>query len=214
MRFVCIASGPSLTREDVEAARGKAEVIVVNDCWRLAPWADHLYAADHAWWNYHGAAVLAGFHGRRWTQQPIAKPRKEQKDVIERFRLMPVGGKWERGLGIDCIHYPDVHGNGGYQAINLAFLLGATEIVLLGYDMKRDGDQIKGRSHWFGEHPKQINCSPDYLACAGVFPELAAALKERGVDVINCTRETALTCFPRKPLSEALREPKAAHCAG
>lgn len=213
MRFVCIASGPSLTGEDVQATRGKAEVIVVNDCWRLAPWADHLYAADHAWWNYHGESVVAGFQGKRWTQQPISKPRPEQKDVIERFRLMPVGGKWERGLGTDCIHYPDVGGNSGYQAINLAYLLGATQIILLGYDMQRQGDQKTGRRHWFGEHPAPISCSPDYGVYADVFPELAAALRERGVEVINCTRETVLTCFPRHSLAEALREPETAHCA-
>ena len=47
---VCIASGPSLTQADVDYVRGKARVIVVNNGYLLAPWADVLYAADARWW--------------------------------------------------------------------------------------------------------------------------------------------------------------------
>jgi hypothetical protein len=57
-----LASGPSLTREQCEAVRGKAKVIAVNnqaidtDCDgvrvpAMAPWADVLYAADAKWWQ-------------------------------------------------------------------------------------------------------------------------------------------------------------------
>jgi len=49
---VCIASGPSLTRADVERVREwrqeagaptKRRVIVVNTSYKIAPWADALY---------------------------------------------------------------------------------------------------------------------------------------------------------------------------
>lgn len=205
-RFICIASGPSLTPTDVEATRGQGEVIVVNDNWRLAPWAQHLYACDAKWWDHHGEAVLAGFRGHRWTQQSIEKPSSDQKAAIERWRLMSVGGKWEDGLGIDCIHYGE---NSGYQAINLAYLLGAEQILLLGYDMQR----TSGREHWFGDHPQALKTGPDYDVWIGHFDVLAKDLKREGVDVINCTRETALTCFPRQSLSEALCESRTANCA-
>jgi hypothetical protein len=36
------------------------------------------------------------------------------------------------------------------------------------------------------------------------FGDLARALAGRGVEVINCTRETALTCFPRATLEHSL----------
>ena len=41
-----LATGPSLTPAQAEYAKGKARVIAVNDAWRLAPWADILYACD------------------------------------------------------------------------------------------------------------------------------------------------------------------------
>jgi hypothetical protein len=36
------------------------------------------------------------------------------------------------------------------------------------------------------------------------FNVLAAGLVRNGVEVINCTRETALTCFKRASIEEAL----------
>jgi hypothetical protein len=41
---VCLGTGPSLTAEDVEAVRGRAKVIAINNAHALAPWADVLYA--------------------------------------------------------------------------------------------------------------------------------------------------------------------------
>jgi len=62
--FVVVASGPSLTREDVEYCRDKAKVIVVNDCYRLAPWADICYASDYDWYRLHINAIRNSFFGR------------------------------------------------------------------------------------------------------------------------------------------------------
>ena len=60
---VVVASGPSLTAEDVDYCRERAAVIVVNDNYKLAPWADVLYAADPEWWDLHQGAP--SFQGDR-----------------------------------------------------------------------------------------------------------------------------------------------------
>lgn len=93
--------------------------------------------------------------------------------------------------------------NSGYQAINLAYLLGAARIVLLGFDMKRGAD---GRAHWFGDHPVQTQ---DYIYSAMLqnFPKLARRLKELGIEVINCTPDSALDAFPRNELARVLPHP-------
>ncbi len=96
--------------------------------------------------------------------------------------------------------------NGGYQAINLVYLLGnrfgAPTIVLLGYDMQHTG----GRHHNHEDHPPPLgNFSvgmPEL--CRRRMAYLAADLKREGVRIINCSRETALTCFERMPLSKVL----------
>jgi hypothetical protein len=91
--------------------------------------------------------------------------------------------------------------NGGYQAINLAVHLGAKRILLLGYDMMRGP---KGEEHWHGDHPNRSR-SP-YTTFQACFPSLVDPLKAEGIEVINCSRRTALTCFPRKSLQDALGE--------
>jgi hypothetical protein len=48
---VIVASGPSAAGVNLECAKGKAKFIAINDSWRLVPWADALYAHDHAWWE-------------------------------------------------------------------------------------------------------------------------------------------------------------------
>ena len=87
-------------------------------------------------------------------------------------------------------------GNSGYQAINLAFHFGAARIVLLGFDMQRTGGQM----HWFGNHPGKLHVPSPYKDWVLRFNQLAADLRDAGVEVLNCSRETALECFERVPL--------------
>lgn len=90
--------------------------------------------------------------------------------------------------------------NSGYQALGAAVLWGARRVVLLGYDFQRTG----GRAHWHPDHPANmgnLGTLPDWIAEMGV---LARDLDGQGVEVLNATRETALRCFPRIDLSEAL----------
>lgn len=144
----------------------------------------------------HGDAVVAGFKGRRWTHQKT-QPDTDQTEVMQRYGLEPLVGTDGAGLGRKLAHWGS---NSGYQAINLAYLLGASRIILLGYDMQRTG----GQAHWFGEHPKGLHQGANYTAWAPLFHPLAADLKAEGVDVINCSRETALTCFARAALDDVL----------
>jgi hypothetical protein len=103
------------------------------------------------------------------------------------------------GLGRnDVIHQG---GNSGYQAINLAYLWGAATIILLGFDC---GASPKGEAHWFGQHPPSLSQHQPYDMWRAKFPALARDLKQEGVRVINASRETALDCFERMTLEEAI----------
>lgn len=91
------------------------------------------------------------------------------------------------------------HGsNSGAGAISLAAHTGARRIVLVGYDCQLTG----GRSHWHGDHPKGLGNAGSLPQWAAQFGSLARRL--RGIEVINCSRETALTCFPRAALEDVL----------
>jgi hypothetical protein len=103
-----------------------------------------------------------------------------------------------KGLGRNGIIHTG--GNSGYQAINLVFLLGAKKIILLGFDMQR----TNGKSHCHGDHPGTLNRSSNYKLWVKNFLQLARDLSAEGVEVTNATRETALNCFERRTLEEAL----------
>jgi hypothetical protein len=46
----------------------------------------------------------------------------------------------------------------------------------------------------------------NYKHWTNAFPQLAADLVQEGVEVINLSRETALDCFPRMTLEEAIQK--------
>lgn len=82
--------------------------------------------------------------------------------------------------------------NSGYMAMRVAESLGAKKIILLGYDMHG--------THYFGKHPEPLkNTTPER------FRKHALQFKRwRGCEVINCTPNTALHCFPERNLKEIL----------
>jgi len=90
------------------------------------------------------------------------------------------------------------HGkNSGYQAINVAYLLGCTRIILLGYDMKGGPE-----AHFFGLHPEGLRRCPDYGKFVAAFRSIDP--DEYGIEIINCTPGSALDAFPKRPLDEVL----------
>jgi len=203
---VCIAGGPSLTAHQVELvqawrqgdrAGAPRRVIVVNDAYQLAPFADLLFFADSRWWGWHrarpalkafvGDKVTMGFNGEWIPDEAVWKLRDIASPESERV-LSTTPNALAKG------------GSSGYQAMNLAVLAGAARLVLLGYDCKVAADR---RMHWFGDHP--IPTPPWWLSTLPrLFAQLAKALAARGVEVVNCSEDTALGCFPRAPLDRAL----------
>jgi hypothetical protein len=185
-----IASGPSLTREDVESLKGQ-HVLCINDNYLMAPWADVLYACDGHWWDWHAArAELKAFKGRKITQD---------EEAAERYGLEYIRSVDADGLSRDPA-YVHKGSNSGIQAINLVCHFGARRIVLLGFDMQATG----GRTHWHGRHPGEAADYSPWHKWLWRYRRVAEDAEKMGVEIINATRETALTCFPRKPLSSLL----------
>lgn len=189
---VCLGSGPSLTQADVDHCRGRARVIAIKDAVRLAPWADVLYGAGadaggDTWWKRYGPALT--FTGLRYCLDP--------KAAAWASVLMPGPAQ---GLTSDRERLA-TGGHSGYSAINLALHLGARRIVLLGYDLKPTG----GQDHFFGSHQHGHSARAlPFGLFRYHFPSMVPALAERGVTVINASRETALDLFTRMTIVEAL----------
>lgn len=90
--------------------------------------------------------------------------------------------------------------NSGAGAIALAAHWGAARIILLGYDCKFGAD---GRRHHHPDHPAPLGNCGSLKRWGGEFRKLADELRGR-VSILNASRDTALTMFPRATLEEAL----------
>ncbi len=88
--------------------------------------------------------------------------------------------------------------NTGYAAFLLAWALGAKRIGLLGFDMQGD---TSGNQAWHHEPYTEVQGDHVYDGFKECFMRAAKAVKEAGLEVVNFG-DSALTCFPRQPLSE------------
>lgn len=142
----------------------------------LCPWADVLYAMDVAWWKKYIAQVRQEFNGLLFTQAS------------------------------DCFGVPKspapAYGNSGAGAIALAAECGATTIYLLGYDCQH----TDGKKHWHGDHPKGLGNAGTVKKWPNHFAEVAKKMNDRGLQVINCSRSTALSCFERADVGSVLQQ--------
>ncbi len=182
---VCIASGPSLTEQDAERVRVSGHpTIVTNTTFRLCPWADALMAFDCRWWQVHSREVRETFPGRTLTFCP--------KGAAARWGVQTTLHKEKAWF--------DSYGNSGTAAISLAIVAGASKVVMLGYDCQKTG----GRTHWHGDHPRTLGNAHSMPGWPKLFAKVAKFAEARRVPVVNATRETALTCFPRVDLEAAL----------
>lgn len=196
MTVVCLATGPSLTVDDVAYVRGKANTIAVNDAHRLAPWADYLYSSDRYWWLHNDGAPT--FKGRKAgiEHTPGRRDRRLDKWAIRIFKNTGHEGIETTSGGLrTCAN------NSGGAAVNLAVQMGAKRIVLIGYDM---GYGASGKRHFFGDHPAPLSNAHNFPTWRKAFASMVEPLKALNIAIVNCTRETALDCFPQAALEDVL----------
>lgn len=202
-----LAGGPSLRGFDAEPLRGHGFVIAINDSWRLCPWADVFYFCDAAWWddqiirNRVSMDGTISFHELMdsgfWVTGSVAFP------THPRVRQLLLTG--QKGMEADPRGLK--HGsNSGYQAINLAYHFGVSRIVLLGYDMRVS----ESGTHWHDEPRPQAFDLVLSRTMLPLFQYLIEPLKQANVKVINATPNSALSCWPYRPLAEILKPLSAA----
>jgi hypothetical protein len=92
----------------------------------------------------------------------------------------------------------NTYGNSGAGCISLAAQAEASRIILIGFDC----GHTNGRSHWHGDHPNHLGNAGMTKQWIDKFKQLAQDFSH--IDIINASRETALTCFPRQSLESLL----------
>lgn len=69
--WVVVGAGQSLTEDQLAHVKGRARVIVANNAYHLAPWADALAACDSKWWRHYGEDARQ-FAGRKFAPRIVA----------------------------------------------------------------------------------------------------------------------------------------------
>lgn len=176
MTWIVIASGPSLTSGDCELVRASGHpTIVTNTTFRMCPWADVLYAFDAKWWKTYRNEVMTTFHGEKISASMVAA---------------------KYGAKVAAVGYR----NSGACAIAFAMTRGAKKIALLGFDAMF----WKGRRHWHADHPPGMENASTIADWGRQFDMLAKSARRRGVEIVNASRRTRITCFPRVELQDVL----------
>jgi hypothetical protein len=202
-----IGGGPSLKTLDLSAldARGPSQrVIAVNNAYRLIKNPDVIFYADTRWWSWHGKDIPLEFPGRiistcsasiAYLDPRVCRMGRDYRYDLrsrEPHEVVPLTDE------PDLLSGPD----SGSMAMNLAYLFGASRVVLLGFDM----GFVEGESHWHPDH-EVPSVEANYTDLfAPHYPGLVASLQKRGVEVLRCT-PSRLDFIPHVSLDEAIALP-------
>lgn len=202
-----LAGGPSLSQEIADLCRGKCRAIAINRCgvpplpghdrWVYAPWADILHAHDRWFWENHPSAL--DFPGVKTTgEAPITG-----EIVLIKMAPKNINGRMATPFA-DPLRPIHAGRDSGYQAAQLAALLGAGRVLLLGFDARPTGRWHGGygRRRSPEMHMDDSEDSFDFHITA--HRRLAPIMQRLGCEVINCTPGSAIDAYPPTPLEAAL----------
>jgi hypothetical protein len=190
----CLASGPSLTADVCERVRGKRS-IAVNSSAVLAPWSSVLFFTDSSWYEQRRELVA------NWAGLVISMSRTAKKELPDKVKRIQGQGDPQaapnfcRGAGV-----VQQGRSSGHTAVSLAIALGASRVVLLGYDMRF----VEGREHFHGEYKGPRDVAIYERDFVPGFTGWNDAAKAAGVEVVNATEKSALREFPMLPLDAVL----------
>jgi len=191
-RCFIVGGGPSLKGFDFERLRGE-RVIAVNKAFYDVPFADIMFSMDRPFLDL----IMQG---------KLNKDGKDYRVAFETFEgaklwldisnysyplfvySIPSAGEigWTKSLKEGLYHGH----NSGYGALNLAMVLGADPIYLLGYDCSKGP---AGEKNYHDGYPSGAN--PDAMNVFKRDFEAGAALFNGKLRIINLNPNSALRCF-------------------
>jgi uncharacterized Rossmann fold enzyme len=198
-----LGGGPSLADVDLEPLRTR-RVIGVNQAYKLGPWVDICWFGDKQWYpgqlpairDFGGLIVTCAHEtnlNRRWQ------------------RVKYVGRSKPAGIETKKPTHVAWNSSSGTSAVNLAYWLGASTVVLLGFDMKIDGNprDKQARTHWHNDYEvrwdkRNAKLVDPYERFMRYWPAVAKDAQAAGLTILNATEGSALDLFPRVKLEEVL----------
>lgn len=181
-----MASGPSARMYKLDALRDGFTGFAVKQSYDLIPWASIVYGCEPAWWIHRRG--LPEFSGLKFMYD---------MHLLPQFPDMK-GVRVDTAANQLLMEKPAVVGSGGnsgFQALNLAVQFGARRIALVGFDMSD-----RGGAHWYGRNNWAQAHNPDRTVFGRwikAFETASVQLKAMGIEVVQASPNSALTCFPQ-----------------
>lgn len=174
----------------------KRQLVVTNMAAAFFPQAAVHCTIDGGWWSAH-PEMAREFSGLRCvavehlSRLPHTRQRGQHDEIF-----------FDRVKGAFCLNPRGLAGSfSGHAAINLAYHLGAREIVLLGFDGYRAGAPL----HWYGSRvAEESETGPQFDGYARQMGALADAGQKAGVEILNASPGSKLSCFARVKLEVLL----------
>ncbi len=194
-RVFVVASGPSLIGFDFKRLSNE-ETIAVNHTLEHFPAARHHLFGDPRVLNYvrtiykdYAGNIFASHHANLGSWE-----RNDERVYVFAKRSNSVGEKLEDGL------YSDF--NSGMEAVNLALVMGAEKIYLLGMDFcAHDGKYyFYGKPAWM---KAQVTQCDSLLEKRNIHWSKFEPYKDR---IYNCSKISRITTFQRADIDEVLND--------
>lgn len=180
---ICAGSGPSLTKAQCiaavswQTASSRHHIVVTNTTFKAIPTADVLFFMDQPWYR-HYKDELDSFSGLLVTTSP----------------QLP-DGIWHPPKNV--VPYAC---NSGAGAVHLAHYFGAKKAILLGMDCTFKVLDDKESWHWHGDHPGTLENGRGHYR----WPTQFERLLDLDIEIVNCSQDSALTCFPKLELDDVI----------
>ena len=194
-------TSPASVYSSYMSALHDKHIIGINVAYLLGDWIDMLFFGDVGFFLKH-QNELAKFPGMKISCHPRA-------DRYNWIKYTPKDTKHSKGIS-DNPKMVSWNGNSGAAAISIAANAGAKRIMLLGFDMKLD--DVK-KQHWhdaYGRYGNRNNTDrrkanklPFNRHLVG-FEQISKDAKKRGIEILNCCPDSAITQFPKLTVNEVL----------
>lgn len=167
---------------------GKYPVIATNSALLLAPWCEVLFWADSRF--YRDSMWYLPRHLGWWkiTRRP---PPGRAPFPVHAVKADHCGGLSENPSVI-------FGRNSGHMAINIGTLMGASRLILVGFDM-----QPKGKTHFHELHSRPANVDA-FKTWIGDLELASPILRKANVEVLNANANSAIKTFPFCNLEDLL----------
>lgn len=180
-------------------------VIGTNNAYMLGDWIDFLMFVDGTWYSVHRRELS------KWAGIRVSCAARFVKKPEKMVKFLKKDNKHFEGLSLNSSRI-SWNKNSGGAAINLAYHLGVKTVYLLGFDMKTIDPKY---THWHGMHyhkNKEKRNKKVLKPIGGAyskhlrgFPAIAADAKKVGLNIINLSKDSAISHFPKMSLSEVLK---------